>query len=200
METFGRVTGTAAVLPAANIDTDTIMPKQFLKGIDRSGLSVGLFHDLRFTADGAENLDFILSAPEKRGVRVLVTGPNFGCGSSREHAVWGLLQFGVRVVVGTTFGNIFADNAANNGLLLVSLDPAQWEKVADYVGDGGSQLTIDLGQQRLEGGQLELGFTIEPDVRRMLMFGLDRIGGTLSHADRIRDFEAAYFSKFPWLK
>jgi 3-isopropylmalate/(R)-2-methylmalate dehydratase small subunit len=200
VDTLRRVTSVAAVLPAANIDTDTIMPKQFLKGIDRSGLAAGLFHDIRFTADGADNPDFALNIPEKQGARILVTGPNFGCGSSREHAVWGLLQFGVRAVLGTTFGNIFSDNAANNGLLLISLDPAQWEKVANYAGDGRSEVTIDLGEQYIGAGDIELGFTIEPDVQRMLMFGLDRIGETLSHAKRIRDFEAVYFREFPWLE
>jgi 3-isopropylmalate/(R)-2-methylmalate dehydratase small subunit len=199
VQTFERATGTAALLPAANIDTDTIMPKQFLKGIDRSGLADGLFHDLRFMADGVASPDFILNAPGMTAVSFLVTGANFGCGSSREHAVWGLLQFGVRAIVGTTFGSIFADNAANNGLLVIPLDPAQWAEVADYVGAGRGELTIDLARQRIEGDGLKFDFAVEPEVRRMLMLGLDRIGETLSFADRIREFEVGYFDESPWL-
>src|SRR4051812_15609820 len=124
MQPFTTVTGPAAALPAANVDTDVIMPKQFLKGIDRSGLDRGTFFDLRFDAEGQPRSEFILNRPAWADARFLVVGPNFGCGSSREHAVWGLLQLGIRAIIGTSFAGIFADNAGNNGLLLVTLDAA----------------------------------------------------------------------------
>ncbi|MGH6634245.1 MAG: 3-isopropylmalate dehydratase small subunit, partial [Sphingopyxis sp.] len=121
MERFVRLSGRAAAMPAANIDTDVIMPKAFLKGIDRSGLAAGLFHDLRFDENGAMRRDFILNRADMAETRFLLVGPNFGCGSSREHAVWGMLQYAIRGIIGSSYGAIFADNAANNGLLLLSL-------------------------------------------------------------------------------
>jgi 3-isopropylmalate/(R)-2-methylmalate dehydratase small subunit len=117
MTPFSTVQGIAVPLPAANIDTDVIMPKQFLKGIDRSGLKHGLFHDLRFDKAGCEHTDFILNLPAWKAASFLVVGDNFGCGSSREHAVWGLMQYGVRALIGTSFAGIFFDNCARNGLL-----------------------------------------------------------------------------------
>lgn len=144
MEKFLRVTGPAAPLPTANIDTDVIMPKIFLKGIDRAGLSQGVFHDLRFDGNGVARPGFILNQPAMQGCRFLITGPNFGCGSSREHAVWGLLQYGIRAVIGTSFAGIFADNAANNGLLLVSLDDADLARLMAEVGPEGGVIEVDL--------------------------------------------------------
>lgn len=194
---FTRLTAPAAVLAGANIDTDVIMPKQFLKGIDRAGLARGLFHDLRFGTEGALDPAFVLNWPDKAGCRILLTGPNFGCGSSREHAVWGMLQYGIRAVIGTTFGAIFADNAGNNGLLLVSLEPealAALMKAAD-----GGALTIDLEAQEIAAGGLVVPFEIEPSLRRAIMLGLDRIGETLLLADQIRAFEANYLASAPWL-
>jgi 3-isopropylmalate/(R)-2-methylmalate dehydratase small subunit len=194
---FTRLTAPAAVLAGANIDTDVIMPKQFLKGIDRAGLARGLFHDLRFGADGVPDPAFVLNWPELAGCRVLLTGPNFGCGSSREHAVWGMLQFGIRAVIGTTFGAIFADNAANNGLLLISLEA---EPLAGLMSASGSaDLTIDLEAQTIAAGGLVVPFAIEPTLRRAIMLGLDRIGETLMLADQIRAFEADYLASAPWL-
>ena len=197
MERFLRLSGGIAALPGANIDTDVIMPKAFLKGIDRSGLADGLFHDLRFDAAGATRSDFILN----RGAdtRFLLVGPNFGCGSSREHAVWGMLQYGVRAIVGTSFGAIFADNAANNGLLLLALPPSDIALLSDMLDDGAAQLTIDLEQERIEIADRTIRFAVDPAVRQALMLGLDRIGETLTHADRIRAFEQAYLADNPWL-
>ena len=197
MERFLRLSGGIAALPGANIDTDVIMPKAFLKGIDRSGLADGLFHDLRFDAAGATRSDFILN----RGAdtRFLLVGPNFGCGSSREHAVWGMLQYGVRAIVGTSFGAIFADNAANNGLLLLALPPSDIALLSDMLDDGAGQLTIDLDQERIEIADRTIRFAVDPAVRQALMLGLDRIGETLTHADRIRAFEQAYLADNPWL-
>ena len=197
MERFLRLSGGIAALPGANIDTDVIMPKAFLKGIDRSGLADGLFHDLRFDAAGATRSDFILN----RGAdtRFLLVGSNFGCGSSREHAVWGMLQYGVRAIVGTSFGAIFADNAANNGLLLLALPASDIALLSDMLDDGAGQLTIDLEQERIEIADRTIRFAVDPAVRQALMLGLDRIGETLTHADRIRAFEQAYLAENPWL-
>lgn len=197
---FSRLTATAAVMPAANVDTDVIMPKQFLKGIDRAGLARGLFHDLRFDAEGRPDLEFLLNRPGFEDCRILVVGPNFGCGSSREHAVWGLLQYGIRAIVGTSFAGIFADNAANNGLLLVSLPEDAHGRLAEQLAARHSSATIDLEAQRIMVDDLVLPFAIDPRRRRAIMLGLDRIGETLAHADAIRAFQTEYLAASPWLE
>ena len=199
MERFIRLSGRAAAMPAANIDTDVIMPKAFLKGIDRSGLARGLFHDLRFDESGAERNDFILNRADMAETRFLLVGPNFGCGSSREHAVWGMLQYGIRGIIGSSYGAIFADNAANNGLLLLSLPLEQVAALMAELDDGAGEMTVDLDAQRIAVGGYAAGFDIDPATRRALMLGLDRIGETLTHADRIRAFEKAYLGRKPWL-
>lgn len=199
MQKFLNVTGIAAPMPAANVDTDVIMPKAFLKGIDRAGLAHGLFHDLRFDAQGRTRPDFILNREAMRDVRFLLTGPNFGCGSSREHAVWGMLQYGIRALVGTTFAGIFADNAANNGLLLVSLREEELDRLFQAVGPDGAEIAVDLLSQTVVCGDLRLVFKIEPSRRQALMDGRDRIATTLQMKEQIREFEAAYFAEAPWL-
>jgi 3-isopropylmalate/(R)-2-methylmalate dehydratase small subunit len=199
MEHFIRLSGRIAAMPAANIDTDVIMPKAFLKGIDRSGLADGLFHDLRFDANGAGRPDFILNRLDMAETRFLITGPNFGCGSSREHAVWGMLQYGIRAIVGSSFGAIFADNAANNGLLLIAMPPSDLASLAELLNDGAGELTIDLEMERIEIAGRIIPVDVDPAVRRALMLGLDRIGETLTHADSIRAFEDAYLASNPWL-
>ena len=199
MERFLRLSGRVAAMPAANIDTDVIMPKAFLKGIDRSGLAIGLFHDLRFDENGAVRGDFILNRDDMADTRFLLVGPNFGCGSSREHAVWGMLQYGIRGIIGSSYGAIFADNAANNGLLLLSLPPEQVAALMDELDDRAGEMTVDLEAQRIEAGGYAGGFDIDPATRRALMLGLDRIGETLTHAERIRAFEKAYLGRKPWL-
>lgn len=199
MERFLRLSGRVAAMPAANIDTDVIMPKAFLKGIDRSGLAIGLFHDLRFDENGAVRGDFILNRDDMADTRFLLVGPNFGCGSSREHAVWGMLQYGIRGIIGSSYGAIFADNAANNGLLLLSLPSEQVAALMDELDDRAGEMTVDLEAQRIEAGGYAGGFDIDPATRRALMLGLDRIGETLTHAERIRAFEKAYLGRKPWL-
>ena len=193
-------TGAAAALPRANLDTDLIMPKQFLKGIDRSGL-----------ADGASRPALrrrrVGRAPGLRAqpaawhdARFLVVGPNFGCGSSREHAVWGLLQFGIRAVVGTSFAGIFADNAANNGLLLVSLPPSAIEALMSLANDPlRNRLTVDLPAQEIAGDGLQLRFDMNKVRKEALLRGLDPVAGTLARAAEIRTFERAYHTANPWL-
>ena len=199
MDKFIRVTGRAAAMPAANVDTDVIMPKVFLKGIDRAGLAQGLFHDLRFDEQGRKRPDFLLNRPEMADTRFLIVGPNFGCGSSREHAVWGMLQYGIRAIIGTSFAGIFADNGANNGLLLVTLPEDEIAPLMAMAEARPTDLTIDLEAQRIEAGALSTRFDIDLGRRRALMLGLDRIGETLSHADRIRAFQEAYLAANPWL-
>lgn len=200
MQAFTRVTGVAAPLPGANTDTDVIMPKQFLKGIDRGGLAVGALHDLRFAPSGAPRPDFVLNRPAWADARFLVVGPNFGCGSSREHAVWGLLQLGIRAVIGTSFAGIFADNAANNGLLLVELEPAQVAALLDHAADPECHvMTVDLASQAVAATGLAFGFTVDPLRRDRLLRGLDPIGATLEHAEAIRAFEHAHHAGSPWL-
>lgn len=199
MDRFIRLSGRAAAMPAANIDTDVIMPKAYLKGIDRSGLAIGLFHDLRFDDKGVRRDDFILNRPDMAGTRFLLVGPNFGCGSSREHAVWGMLQYGIRGVIGSSYGAIFADNAANNGLLLLSLPTAEVAALMAQLDEGAGDMTIDLDAQRIEMGDYAAGFGIDPATRQSLMLGLDRIGETLTHAESIRAFEKAYLDRKPWL-
>lgn len=201
MQPFTIVTGAAAALPAANTDTDVIMPKQFLKGIDRSGLDRGAFHDLRFGAGDVPRPDFVLNRPEWADTRFLVVGPNFGCGSSREHAVWGLLQLGIRAIIGTSFAGIFADNAANNGLLLITLDPGQVATLSALASDPAyNRLTIDLPAQIIAVALEEpIPFEIAPLRKDALVRGLDAIGTTLDQAPLIRAFEAQHHADQPWL-
>jgi 3-isopropylmalate/(R)-2-methylmalate dehydratase small subunit len=200
MQPFTIVSGAAAALPAANIDTDVIMPKQFLKGIDRTGLRDGTFFDLRFSAPGQLRPDFMLNRPEWMETRFLVVGENFGCGSSREHAVWGLLQLGIRAIIGTSFAGIFADNAANNGLLLVSLDSQTVNKLSDLATDPQTnRLTVDLPAQTIASAtRLTCRFDISPLRKDALVRGLDAIGATLDDTAAIRAFEQQHFAANPW--
>lgn len=202
MEPFRIVEGVAAPLPGANIDTDVIMPKVFLKGIDRSGLSEGVFHDLRFAEDGRPRPDFVLNQDPWREAAFLVVGPNFGCGSSREHAVWGLRQLGVRALLGVSFAGIFFDNCARNGLLALTLPEAVVEGLLAAAADPTtSRLQIDLPAQTFTGADgVATRFDIDPVLKAMLVDGLDPVGATLRHADDIRAFERDHFQAFPWLR
>lgn len=201
MQPFEIVTGKAAPLLASNIDTDVIMPKQFLKGIDRSGLDKGVFFDLRFLESGEPNPDFILNQPAWSGASFVVTGPNFGCGSSREHAVWGLKQLGIRALIGTSFAGIFYDNCQRNGVLAIQLCESQLQRLARVVSHGATAtISVDLPNQRIwlsEGSVIE--FTIDALRKQSLLSGLDAIGATLQRAAQIRDFEARHYADNPWL-
>jgi len=202
METFTKVQGVAAPMLAANIDTDVIMPKQFLKGIDRSGLDRGLFHDLRFLADGSLNPDFILNQPPWSKAQFLVVGPNFGCGSSREHAVWGLRQLGIRALIGSSFAGIFFDNCKRNGVLLIELDKEQVSAIGRTVSQAsGAELEVDLPAQqiRLADGT-SVQFAIDGLRKEALISGLDAIGSTLTLSEAIEQFEAGHFAANPWLE
>src|SRR5271166_284187 len=200
MEPFLSVSGRAAPLPAPNIDTDMIMPKTFLKGVDRKGLDIGAFNLLRFR-NGQPDPDFFLNKPGYEGARFLVVGPNFGCGSSREHAVWGLAQIGVRALIGSSFAGIFDDNCRNNGILTIKLAQNVVSELLERIGDADSnRLTIDLPAQTIlheASGDLIL-FEIESTRKEALASGLDAISATLLYADDIRGFEAAHRSTNPW--
>ncbi|WP_421670818.1 3-isopropylmalate dehydratase small subunit [Rahnella sp. EDr1-12] len=201
MEAFNVLTGIAAPLPAANVDTDVIMPKQFLKGIDRNGLDRGVFFDLRFLADGSPDPAFILNQPEWQNAKFLLVGPNFGCGSSREHAVWGLKQLGIRALIGTTFAGIFFDNCQRNGVLTVQLDPKPWAQIAQEVVHGDkNKITLYLPAQRigLQNGEV-IDFAIDELSKVSLLNGLDAIGTTLQYRDDIREFQQGHLQRNPWL-
>lgn len=200
-EPFTICTGIAAPMPAANIDTDVIMPKQFLKGIDRAGLDAGLFFGVRFGVGGAPNPDFILNRAPWSGARFLVVGPNFGCGSSREHAVWGLRQAGIRALIGTTFAGIFFDNCARNGLLAIEAPAEDVAALTDVVADPGrSEITIDLLKQTVTGEGVECQFRVDAPRKDALVRGLDAIGVTLQARDAIFKFETEHFAANPWLR
>lgn len=201
MQAFNVLTAVAAPLTAANVDTDVIMPKQFLKGIDRNGLDKGVFFDLRFSTDGSPDPEFILNQPEWQSAKFLVVGPNFGCGSSREHAVWGLKQLGIRALIGTTFAGIFFDNCQRNGVLTVQLSPEQWSKVAEQVAQPQTnEITLDLPEQTisLRNGE-QIDFNIDELSKLSLLNGLDAIGNTLRYSDDIRQFQQTHLQNNPWL-
>lgn len=198
---FTLVTGKAAPMLAANIDTDVIMPKQFLKGIDRSGLDRGLFFDLRFLPSGEPNPDFVLNQPAWQGASFMVVGPNFGCGSSREHAVWGLKQMGIRALIGSSFAGIFYDNCQRNGVLLITLDEAVLQRLGKTVSQADqAQISVDLEAQaiHLADGEV-LPFQIDTLRKTALLLGLDAIGSTLQRREEIKAFERQHLSANPWL-
>lgn len=201
MQPFETVTGKAAPVLAANVDTDVIMPKQFLKGIDRSGLDKGVFFDLRFLADGSPNPDFVLNQPAWAGACFLVTGANFGCGSSREHAVWGLKQLGIRALIGASFAGIFYDNCQRNGVLAIQLPEAELQKLAGVISQQDSTtISVDLPNQQIHlGDGSAIGFDIDGLRKQSLLLGLDAIGSTLQRSSQIRDFETLHLAQNPWL-
>ena len=201
MQPFTTVSGIAAPMLAANIDTDVIMPKQFLKGIDRNGLDRGLFFDLRFLVSGEPNPEFILNQAPWQGAKFMVTGPNFGCGSSREHAVWGLKQRGIRALIGSSFAGIFYDNCQRNGVLIISLEEAQVQALGRTVSQAqGAHIEVDLDAQeiRLHGGSV-MPFQIDTLRKEALLLGLDAIGSTLQRSAQIREFEQRHLHANPWL-
>ncbi|MFD1332883.1 3-isopropylmalate dehydratase small subunit [Methylopila musalis] len=200
MQKFTTLTGVAAPLPLINIDTDMIIPKQYLKTIKRTGLGKGLFAELRYDADGVENPDFVLNKPAYRDAEILVAGDNFGCGSSREHAPWALLDQGVRCVISTSFADIFYNNCFKNGILPIRVSPEDHAKLMDDAERGANaRLTIDLEAQEIrgpDGGVVR--FEIDPFRKRCLLEGLDDVGLTMQKQDRISDFERTLAAERPW--
>ncbi|MDX9679731.1 3-isopropylmalate dehydratase small subunit [Pseudomonas zeae] len=201
LQPFTHVSGRAAPLLAANVDTDVIMPKQFLKGIDRQGLDRGLFFDLRFLRDGSPDPDFVLNKPTWQGASFLVVGANFGCGSSREHAVWGLQQMGIRALIGSSFAGIFYDNCQRNGVLLITLEEAQVQRIGQLVSEPETaRIAIDLEAQQIslaDGTVIE--FQIDTLRKTALLLGLDAIGSTLQRREQIKIFEREHLANNPWL-
>lgn len=201
MQPFTTVSGKAAPMLAANIDTDVIMPKQFLKGIDRNGLDRGLFFDLRFLPSGEPNPAFVLNQPGWQEARFLVTGPNFGCGSSREHAVWGLKQLGIRALIGSSFAGIFYDNCQRNGVLVITLEEAQVQALGHAVSHADTaEIAVDLPSQSIclaDGSTVE--FQIDGLRKTALLQGLDAIGSTLQRSQQIREFQERHLQANPWL-
>ena len=201
MDKFTTLTGVAAPLPIVNVDTDMIIPKDYLKTIKRTGLSVGLFAEMRFNEDGSENPEFVLNKPAYRKAQILVAGDNFGCGSSREHAPWALLDFGIRCVISTSFADIFYNNCFKNGILPIALPQEDIDKLMDDAERGANAIvTVDLEKQEItgpDGGCVR--FDIDPFRKHCLLNGLDEIGLTLQHADDIRAFEAKHKASRPWL-
>jgi len=201
MEAFHSLTGIAAALPQAHVDTDQIMPKQFLRGIDRQGLSQGFLFDMRFEAPGKPRPDFVLNRAPWQQAALLITGPNFGCGSSREHAPWALAQYGFRAVIAPSFADIFFNNSYKTGFLPIVLSELQVARLFDEVrGFVGYKLTIDLEKQVViapDGRAME--FDITPHRKYCLLNGLDEIGLTLRKEEKIRAFEAERLARHPWL-
>ena len=201
MEPYRPLTGVAAPLRMINVDTDRIIPKLFLKTIKRTGLGQYLFNDLRFTPDGAEVADFVLNKPAYRKAEILIAGENFGCGSSREHAPWALLDFGIRCVIAPSFADIFYNNCFKNGVLPLVLPTEQVERLMDQADKGANAtLSVDLENQRVTGPDGEIfPFEIDPFRKHCLLNGLDDIGLTFEKAAQIDTFEARHHAAQPWL-
>lgn len=200
MDKFSTLTTGAVALEADNIDTDQIMPKQFLRGIDKAGLDKGLFYNLKHKADGSLNPDCVLNSSAVAKAAVLVAGPNFGCGSSREHAVWGLLQGGFRVVVAPSFGEIFYSNCFNNGLLACKITADDSKKLfAVLRADPEASFTVNLATRTIRTGDAVVSFAIAPRHSRMLELGLDMVDATLSEIDEVKRFRESHERDFPWM-
>ncbi len=201
MRPFTTLTGVAAPLPIANIDTDKIIPARFLRTIVRAGLGKNLFDTLRFDAQGAERPDFVLNQPAYRHAEILITHENFGCGSSREHAPWALLDFGIRCVIAPDFADIFYNNCFKNGVLPVRLPRAVCDElIADARLGGNARVTIDLARQVVirPSGE-EISFEVDPFRKHSMLNGLDDIGQTLQHESGIDAYEARQVSGHAWL-
>lgn len=200
MEKFTILTGVAAPLPMINVDTDMIIPKQFLKTIRRTGLGKNLFHEMRYDETGAENPDFVLNRPAWRQARILIAGANFGCGSSREHAPWALRDFGFRCVIAPSFADIFYNNCFQNGILPIALPREAVEKLFDDAARGANAtITVDLAAQEIrgpDGGVIR--FEIDPFRKKRLMEGLDDIGLTLAREGEICAYERRMALARPW--
>ena len=201
MDKFDTLTGVAAPMPIINIDTDMIIPKQYLKTIKRTGLGTALFSEMRYLDDGSENPDFVLNKPAYRQARIIVAGDNFGCGSSREHAPWALLDFGIRCIISTSFADIFYNNCFKNGILPIVVTPEQLALLMDDAERGSNAtLTVDLASQTVrgpDGGVVH--FDIDPSRKHVLLEGLDDIATTLKTESGITGFEARIGAERPWI-
>ncbi|MCA8867264.1 MAG: 3-isopropylmalate dehydratase small subunit [Rhodobacteraceae bacterium] len=201
MDKFTTLSSIAAPMPLVNIDTDMIIPKQFLKTIKRSGLGANLFDEMRYNDDGSEVVDFVLNKPAYRKAEIIVAGENFGCGSSREHAPWALLDFGIRCVISTSFADIFYNNCFKNGILPIILPKFQVERLMEDAERGeNARITVDLENQTVSASDgTEFTFEVDAFKKHCLLNGLDDIGLTLEKVAAIDSFEAAYHAKHPWV-
>ena len=201
MQKFTTLTGNAAPFPLINVDTDMIIPKQFLKTIKRTGLGSALFFEMRYDEAGKEKPEFVLNKPQYRKAQILVAGDNFGCGSSREHAPWALLDFGIRCIVSTSFADIFYNNCFKNGILPIRVGADDLKKLMDDAERGANAtITVDLAEQTIrgpDGGTIR--FDIDPFRKHCLLNGLDDIGLTLEKAEAIDRYEAVQSATRPWL-
>ena len=200
MQKFTKLTAVAAPVPMINVDTDAIISKQFLKTIKRTGLGKHLFHELRYDEEGKDVPDFVLNKPAYRKAQILVAGDNFGCGSSREHAPWALLDFGIRCVISTSFADIFYNNCFQNGILPIKVSPDDLDKLMDDANRGANAtITVDLEHQEIrgpDGGVVK--FEMDPFRKRCLLEGLDNIGLTLQNEKSIGDYEDKASAARPW--
>ena len=201
MEKFDKHRGVAAPLNMINIDTDKLIPKQFLKTIKRTGLGKHLFNEIRFNADGSENEDFVLNKPAYREASILVAGDNFGCGSSREHAPWALLDYGVKCIISTSFADIFFNNCFKNGILPIVVSKEELDQLMDDADNGAhSVLDIDLENQHIGRPNGEkINFEIDEFRKHCLINGLDDIGLTMQKQSNIDDFEKKREAEKPWI-
>ena len=201
MDKFTTLTGIAAPMPLVNIDTDMIIPKQFLKTIHRSGLGKNLFDEMRYNADGSEVADFVLNQPAWRDSQIIVAGDNFGCGSSREHAPWALLDFGIRCVISTSFADIFYNNCFKNGILPIVMPKEAVEVLMDDARKGANaRITVDLENQTVTSSDGQsFGFDIDPFRKHCLLNGLDDIGLTMEKSAAIDTYEAQMAQSRPWV-
>ena len=205
MEKFTSIEAVAAPLPIVNVDTDMIIPKQFLKTIKRTGLGANLFDEMRFTKEGKEIPDFILNQDAYRHAGIIIAGDNFGCGSSREHAPWSLLDFGIRVIIAPSFADIFFNNCFKNGILPIALPQAQVDILMEAAKEPTrASMKVDLQAQQIhyqdkQGNIQQLAFDVEPFRKKCLLEGLDDIGLTLEKQDRINAYEQKHKADFPWL-
>ncbi len=193
MEPFVKIKGLVATLDRVNVDTDQIIPKQFLKRIEKTGYGQFLFFDWRLNEDGSPNPDFELNAPQFKGASILLTRDNFGCGSSREHAPWALLDYGFHSILAPSFADIFYNNCFKNGMLPVQLPQDQISDLFEWVGaNPGAQLTVDLESQTLSGDSMEYPFEVDPFRRDCLLKGLNDIDLTLKYEEQIREYESKF--------
>ncbi len=201
MEKFEKLTSVAAPLPIANVDTDMIIPARYLKTIKRTGLGEGLFANMRFKEDGSDNEEFVLNQPAYKDAQILVAGNNFGCGSSREHAPWALMDYGIKCVISTDFADIFYNNSFKNGMLLIKVGPEELDMLMDDAERGANAtVTVDLEAQEItgpDGGVVR--FEIDAFRKHCLLNGLDDIGLTMEKEDKIASFEESHKAAQPWL-
>ena len=201
MEPYLKHDSVAALMDRSNVDTDQIIPKQFLKKVERSGFGIHLFHDWRFNDDGTDNAEFELNKPAFKGAKILVAGDNFGCGSSREHAPWAIADYGFNTIISTSYADIFYNNCFKNGILAIRVNQEQLEQLmAEISANEGVSFIVDLeNQQVITPAGNGFTFEIDPFRKGNLLSGLDDIGLTLKHIDKISAYEVTHKQTFPWL-